>query len=863
MPLSISHRGNALIRNFVENAAVPCFVMNFEGQLAYANRASCVLLGYSREELIGRDFRTLVYPDDVGVAQGQAAELIAGTIESYQVERRYVRSDGQPVWVLSSVTVLEADALYPAYFAVQAIDISRQKLAEVSLAESERRWLFALESAGQGVWEADIQNNSVYYSPMWKRIRGYAPDEFVDSSQQAWLQRIHPDDRMRIEEITRKQDAGEIKRNAFEYRERHKDGHYIWISSRGAPNAWNADGTPTRVIGTDTDITQRKLAEQREQELAHRLKLALSVAKIGVFEGNLKTGELYWDARIREIFGVSADRIELRGTDWEQALHPDDVGQAMASLTAAIASKGTFNQQFRIVRPDGDVRTVASHGTYFEDAEGTPKVIGANSDITEEVALAEGLRQAGVLAEARNVELEAAKARIETQSLHDALTGLPNRRYLDEILAGILARGESRGETGLAVLHIDLDRFKEINDTLGHSAGDAMLQHVARLLLDTAGGGNFVSRVGGDEFVMVCLSRTDQASLAQLAERIIGSVQKPVPYEGHSCRVGASIGIAIESGSQFDSQRLLVNADMALYRAKDRGRNRYEFFTRALQEELESNKRMADDILRGIEANEFVPYYQPIIDAKTLEVAGAEALVRWVHPASGVLTPDRFLKVAEDLDVVAALDRAMLEAVLADLDIWQANGQSLPSVSVNVSFRRLNDENLVPSLRELGIRPGTISFEFLESIFLDELDDQVAWNIDAIKEMGISVDVDDFGTGHTSFVSLLKLSPRRLKIDRQLINPITESVEQQRLVKSIIEIGRTLGIQVVAEGVETPEQANSLRDMGCDYLQGYLFARPMASADFSSWWGAKGYQAQMLNERGADVLPLSGSKAGA
>ena len=305
---------------------------------------------------------------------------------------------------------------------------------------------------------------------------------------------------------------------------------------------------------------------------------------------------------------------------------------------------------------------------------------------------------------------------------------------------------------------------------------------------------------------------------------------------------------------------LLVNADMALYRAKDRGRNRYEFFTPALQEELESNKRIADDILRGIEAREFVPYYQPVIDARTLEVVGAEALVRWMHPASGVLTPDRFLKVAEDLDVVAALDRAMLEAVLADLDIWHGDGLRLQSVSVNVSFRRLNDENLVSSLRQLGIKPGTISFEFLESIFLDELDDQVAWNIDAIKEMGVAIDVDDFGTGHTSFVSLLKLSPRRLKIDRQLVSPITESVEQQRLVKSIIEIGRTLGIRVVAEGVETPEQAASLRDMGCDYLQGYLFARPMAGADFARWLTEKGHQSP-LQERGAQALPKGQRKA--
>jgi EAL domain-containing protein (putative c-di-GMP-specific phosphodiesterase class I) len=274
---------------------------------------------------------------------------------------------------------------------------------------------------------------------------------------------------------------------------------------------------------------------------------------------------------------------------------------------------------------------------------------------------------------------------------------------------------------------------------------------------------------------------------------------------------------------------------MALYKAKEKGRNRYEFFSKSLQDEIESTKRIADDILRGLEEGEFVPYYQPIIDAKTFEVVGAEALVRWIHPTEGVLSPARFLKIAEDLDVLAAIDRNVLAVAIKDLDRWQSLGLPVQSVSVNVSFRRLNDADLVASLHKLNVKPGTISFEFLESIFLDEFDDRVAWNIDAIKEMGIGIDVDDFGTGHTSFVSLLKLSPRRFKIDRQLIEPVARSAEQRRLVTSIVEIGRSLGIQVVAEGVETMDQANILREIGCDFLQGFAFAKPMAAQQLTLW----------------------------
>jgi EAL domain-containing protein (putative c-di-GMP-specific phosphodiesterase class I) len=202
------------------------------------------------------------------------------------------------------------------------------------------------------------------------------------------------------------------------------------------------------------------------------------------------------------------------------------------------------------------------------------------------------------------------------------------------------------------------------------------------------------------------------------------------------------------------------------------------------------------------------------------------------------LPPARFLKIAEDLNVLAAIDRDILEQSIRDLDRWQRLGLPVQSISVNVSFRRLNDEHLVPNLRALNIKPGTISFEFLESIFLDEFDDRVAWNIDAIRDMGIGIDVDDFGTGHTSFVSLLKLSPRRFKIDRQLISPIADSHEQRQLIASIVEIGRTLNIRVVAEGVETMEQAYLLREIGCDFLQGYAFAKPMTAAELETFLAA-------------------------
>jgi diguanylate cyclase (GGDEF)-like protein len=379
---------------------------------------------------------------------------------------------------------------------------------------------------------------------------------------------------------------------------------------------------------------------------------------------------------------------------------------------------------------------------------------------------------------------------------------------------------------------MDLDRFKHINDTLGHAAGDAMLIHASNVIKANARASDFVARIGGDEFIVVCRGRGDD-ELATLADRIIEAMRQPVDYKGHQCRFGVSIGIAADSG--IDAKQLLVNADLALYRAKSRGRNRYEFFNEELQSEIVKTKQTADEILGGLERNEFIAYYQPQFDANTLEIVGVEALSRWRHPRRGILAPDVFLNVAEELNVVSLIDRTILEQTLENFQRWSLDGLNIPRVSVNVSARRLEDKDLINGLRKLGIKKGTVSFELVESIFLDEQDDLVAWNIEHIKELGIDIEIDDFGTGYASVVSLLKLQPRRLKIDRQLITPITGSAAQRRLVSSIIEIGKSLGIGVVAEGVETMEHARILKELGCDILQGYAFGRPMDAKSFRTF----------------------------
>ena len=593
---------------------------------------------------------------------------------------------------------------------------------------------------------------------------------------------------------------------------------------------------PISIVGYLNDLRQNHLHEinrrqSQLQKLSQRHRLALDTSRIGVWELNLNTSEMSWDSRMKELYGFSGSDEPITMDAWSKSLHPDDRVQAESVFDAALAAGSSYNINFRVCIRDGATRWIHSAGAIHDAMDGQRYLVGVNWDVSADVELNARLLAAKHSAEVRNKELEEARAQMERNSLHDSLTGLPNRRFLDEKLIDT-----TTGHSVSALLHIDLDRFKQINDTLGHAAGDAMLSHAASVLSDSTRTGDYVARIGGDEFIIATTSEISEQQLASLAGRIIAKMREPVLYEGHECRFGVSIGIAMADADKTScGKRLLIDADIALYRAKSNGRNRYEFFNASLKAEIIRTKRVADNILNGLDRNEFIPYFQPQFDAKTLDIVGVEALARWIHPSEGVLAPDAFLKTAGELNVVPLIDRAILEQTLWHSTRWKAAGISIPKMSVNVSAGRLYDDDLIESLNGLAFDHGSLSFELLESIFLDDNNETIVANIAHLKALGIDVEIDDFGTGYASIVSLLQVKPTRLKIDRQLIAPVVESQSQRNLVASIIDIGQSLGIKVVAEGIETMEHAAILRDIGCDTLQGYALARPMASEELMAF----------------------------
>jgi diguanylate cyclase (GGDEF)-like protein/PAS domain S-box-containing protein len=574
-------------------------------------------------------------------------------------------------------------------------------------------------------------------------------------------------------------------------------------------------------------VAELRRRKEQLQRLSHRLELALDTSKIGVWELNLDNGALTWDDRMKELYGIAADEDAASYEVWSTALHPDDRAKAEAEFDSAIASNGAYRSEFRVVLKDGTTRWIRAIGAVHTNIDSHRYIMGVNWDFSSDVELRKHLLAAKESAEQRTVLLEDARSKMEHNALHDSLTGLPNRRYMDEWLSGRGAGCE------LALFHIDLDRFKQINDTLGHAAGDEVLRHAASVLQENAQPGDFVARIGGDEFVVAVLGSTDENRLADLAGRIIEQMRRPLPFEETHCRCGVSIGIAIADKGTWDEEvarRLLVDADIALYRAKRNGRDRFEFFSDELRADIVRTKRLSDAVLSGLENGEFLPFFQPQFDAKTLDLVGVEALARWEHPTDGLLAPAAFLSIAEELNVAKLIDRTILEQALFQRTRWLAAGIEIPKLSVNVSASRLRDSDLAESLSGLPIQPGSVSFELLESIFLDESDDSIVRNAEHLRSLGVDIEIDDFGTGYASISSLIHLQPARLKIDRGLVMPMVASDRERQLVAAIIEIGHSLGIEAVAEGVETLEHAALLKSLGCDALQGFALARPMRSA---------------------------------
>jgi diguanylate cyclase (GGDEF)-like protein len=574
-------------------------------------------------------------------------------------------------------------------------------------------------------------------------------------------------------------------------------------------------------------------SEREFQDILRRLELALDASQIGVWEHDLDKNEISWDHQMHLLYQTGESVRQVPTAMWENAIHPEDRDQAARDFEIAITMRGAYNSQFRIIWPNGEVRHLRSRAHFYVSEEGAPSFIGAEWDITADVLLNAELAGQKAVAEARALALEASNARIEHAAEHDYLTGLPNRRLFDKRLAELQ---RDKTVSTLAVLHLDIDEFKQINDSYGHAAGDTVLRAVALRIAAAVPPDGMAARIGGDEFIIVLVNFDSLQELKRIATDVQRRLRKKIRFGPEQLQSGASIGISWTTERRV--RNLLAESDLGLYQAKKLGRNRIEFFTRELQDDLMGKRRLAEDLKLGLERGEILPFYQLQLDARTREIVGLEALARWQHPERGLLPPSVFLKIADEYGLSGQIDAAILKRALEDRAFWMLRGAQVPRIAVNISGQRLNDTSLIEGLRTLDIPAGAITFELVETIFLDDCDDELLRNVDLIKQMGIDIEIDDFGSGHASLIGLVRLRPKRLKIDRQLVTDIVESAEQRRVVSSIIEIAKALNVEVIAEGIETEGHAVAVEKLGCDSLQGYAFGYPASALDIDRIFSA-------------------------
>jgi len=435
---------------------------------------------------------------------------------------------------------------------------------------------------------------------------------------------------------------------------------------------------------------------------------------------------------------------------------------------------------------------------------------------------------------ARTRGLEAANQQLRHLATHDALTGLPNRVLLDDRLQQAIAHA-GRDMRSFAVLVCDLDRFKLINDSLGHRAGDELLQEVARRLSAVVRTADTVARFGGDEFVLIGTSIADDEEAADLAARVMHVLQAPVRIAAIDIHTSPSIGIAIYPDDGETVQALLAHADAAMYFAKQNGRGNFRRYVAGMHAGTEDRVQLESDLYAAVTGKQFELYYQPKVDTQTGEVRSAEALIRWVHPTRGVVSPAEFIPLAEECGLIGAIGGWVIREACRQARAWQIDGVPTLRVSVNLSASQFRDSGLVDSIRraldDAGLQARYLEVELTESAVMSDPEQSIAI-LEQLSAMGVLVSVDDFGTGYSSMSYLRRFPIDKLKIDRVFINEIVSRPEDASIVRAIVSLAHSLRLKVVAEGVETPAQLDFLKTTGCDEYQGYHFSRPLPAAEF-------------------------------
>ncbi len=599
-----------------------------------------------------------------------------------------------------------------------------------------------------------------------------------------------------------------------EYEVRRKDGSTFQAHVTLSAIA-NDRGLTQGYIGLSEDITERKRAQEALRESEAGLAAAQRIAHIGSWERNLATNELHWSDETYRIFGLVPQQPPIVFTMFLNLIHPDDRQSLITSVSKAVDEKQPYNMEYRVVRPDGGERIVHAQAEIVSGNDGrTDRIIGTLQDVTE---------------------YRRTQERLNHLAHYDPLTGLPNRVLLQDRLSQAMVEADRRDRL-VAVMFLDLDRFKIINDTLGHDVGDALLKSVAERLKSCVRAGDTISRLGGDEFTIVLANIAHVDDVAHVAQKIIASFIAPFHIDGRELFGSPSMGITLYPFDDNDIDSLLRNADAAMYHAKELGRNTFQFYTAELNRRTAKRLALETALRHAIERNELLLHYQPQLNLKTGRITGAEALLRWRHPEMGLISPLEFIPLAEETGLIIAIGEWVLRRACAQAHSWHELGFKDIQIAVNLSGRQFQHHHLAKLvkqvLKETPLAPRSLDLELTESLLMHNTE-AILGAMDELHAHGVVFSMDDFGTGYSSLSYLKRFPIDTLKIDQSFVRDIPRDPDDAAIAQAIISMAHSLGMKVIAEGVETTQQLAFLRANRCDGMQGYYFSKPLSAEDMT------------------------------
>ncbi len=805
-------RSEAEYRLLTENASDLISRHDANGRYIYASPACEHLLGYRQEELLGRNANELIHPEDVAAVRAEVEAQLSRGRRPAQLELRLRHRDGGFRWVATATRVM-ADPQTGALAGTVAVsrDISAEKAMRQELQEREERYRSLTALLSDCYWETDTQGRFTVIGPEAEAWLGVDSRFLLGKTRQEIA--MDPQEPALLEYLA-----------CLERRQPFRDLEYgvksllgrapYYLSIAGEPMM--RDGAFVGYRGMSRNVTEqhriqqqlRALGDENRNLIQNSLDMVCALDSRGCFTRVNPAG--------CRITGYAEE--EMVGRTWHGFVHPDDYASTLLRYSEAfLYGHGEVHDlENRWRTKNGDVVHLSWSAKWVPDQE---VMYLTARDITQR---------------------KQAERRLQQLATSDSLTQLPNRARLNEHTDHMLAHA-ARDGSGLAVMFVDLNRFKEVNDSMGHEAGDLLLQEVARRLRAKLRPGDLVARLGGDEFVVVLPCVHGERSATAVAKKLLAQFDEPMLVKSQEVFVGASIGIALYPGDGETKEALFQCADSAMYRAKLARGNGYRFFTPEMHEEARTRLTLESALRRALERQEFEVHYQPRLDVTTLEVVGMEALLRWNHPTLGRVPPAQFIPLAEETGLIGAIGNWVLREACAQARQWVQSFQRPLMLSVNLSPRQLHDPQLVATvwqtLRETHLPAHMLELELTEGTLMQD-PHAAAQMLGELKQLGLSLAVDDFGTGHSSLAYLRRFPVDVIKLDRTFLPSLTEVAQEDnvnRLARAILHLARTLNLRLVAEGVETREVFDFLKDAGCDEVQGYYFCRPIPASEFEQY----------------------------